>query len=84
MSVQLRKKTKKRRIHKKDDIVPSTIHLKTMDREKAKREIHQFITKNPGSKTSQIIEKVGIDPELAVEILKELKAEDCVLSKPIE
>jgi hypothetical protein len=84
MSVQLKKKTKKRHIHKKDGIVPSIIHLKRMDRDEAKRQIHQFISKNPGSKTSQIIEKVGIDPELAVEILKELKAEDFVLSKPIE
>jgi predicted transcriptional regulator len=54
-----------------------------MDREEAKRKIHHFIIKNPGCRTSQIIEKLEIDPELAVRILKELKEEDSILSKPI-
>jgi predicted transcriptional regulator len=83
MAVQLKKKTKKRAIHKKDDKVPSIIHLKIMDRGEAKRKIHHFINRNPGCRTSEIIEKLGIDPELVVSILKELKEEDSVLSKPI-
>jgi ribosomal protein S25 len=83
MAVQIKKKTKKRAVRKKDDKVPSVLHLKIMDREEAKRKVHQFINKNPGCRTSQIIEKLGIDPELAVRILKELKEEDSVLSKPI-
>ena len=83
MAVQLKKKTKKRVIRKKDDKVPSVLHLKIIDKEEAKRKIQQFINKNPGCRTSQIIEKLEIDPELAIRILKELKEEDSVLSKPI-
>jgi Mn-dependent DtxR family transcriptional regulator len=67
---------------------PSTnsgvIHLRRMRKGMAKQLIHEFITRNPGSMTSEIIERLRIDPVLAVQTLKELKQDDSVISKPLE
>ena len=54
-----------------------------VDRQAAKERIREFIQKRPGAKTSEIIERLRIDPVQATEILSELKQEGAVLSKPI-
>ena len=74
-----------KRKNKKTDIRRrAEIYLRTLDMETARKNIQEFINKNPGCKTSEIIEDLRIDPELAVETLKQLKQDDLVLSKPIE
>jgi predicted transcriptional regulator len=59
------------------------IHLRKIRKDTAKQLIHEFIIRNPGSMTSEIIERLRIDPVLAVETLKELKQNDSVLSRPL-
>lgn len=54
------------------------------DRESAKTKIIEYVKKYPGCMTSDIIEQTRIDPILTMEILKELKKENSVMSKPIE
>jgi hypothetical protein len=63
---------------------PEEIHLKSVPKDVAKKMIGEFIQKNPGVKTSDIIMKLELEPALVVEILKELESEDSVLSKSIE
>ena len=43
----------------------------------------QFIQKRPGSRTSQIIEGLGLDPIQAMQILDDLKQENKVMSREI-
>jgi len=62
-----------------DEIIPRQI-----SRDIAKTEIHEFINKNPGCKTSDIILNLNLDPTLVMEILKQLKEEDVVQSNPVE
>ena len=60
------------------------INPRNIPREVAKTEIHEFINKHPGCKTSDIILNLNLDPPLVMEILKELKQEEVILSKPLE
>ena len=60
------------------------INLRMVDRGLAKREIVDFIKSKPDCLTSDIIMQLRIDPSLVMEILKELKEQDIILSKPIE
>lgn len=60
------------------------VYLSVSERTSAKKEIIEYINKNPGCMTSAIIEHTRVEPLLAMEILKELKQENTVLSQPIE
>jgi hypothetical protein len=72
--------TVSRRVSKKE----KTLELRFIeDRQEAKERIKKFIQVRPGSRTSEIIEGLRIDPVQATEILNELKQEDVVLSRPI-
>jgi DNA-binding MarR family transcriptional regulator len=60
------------------------LELRVADnKQEAKERIMQFIQKKPGSRTSQIIEGLGIDPIQATQILDELKQENRVMSREI-
>jgi hypothetical protein len=58
--------------------------FRTVDRETAKREIDTYIGEHPRCRTGQIIEDLRLEPEFTMEILKELKTERAIQSKPIE
>jgi hypothetical protein len=60
------------------------IPFRTVDRETAKREIDTYIGEHPRCRTGQIIEDLRLDPEFTMEILKELKTERIIQSKPVE
>jgi hypothetical protein len=58
--------------------------LQDIDKESAKKEIIQFIESHEGCLPSEIIEELKIDPNLVIEILKELKEQNLLESKAIE
>jgi hypothetical protein len=60
------------------------IRLRTFDKDIAKRQIYEFINKNPRSRTSEVIGRLKINPTQAAEILGELESDGLVLSKDIE
>lgn len=60
------------------------VELVSLDRPTAKAKIRKFIEANPGSRTSDIILATNLEPELVMEMLKELRTEGNVKSKPIE
>jgi Mn-dependent DtxR family transcriptional regulator len=55
-----------------------------IDKATAKSEIQEFINKYPGSLTSEIIEKLRIEPPFAVDVLRELKNEGLPVSQPVD
>lgn len=59
------------------------VYFSVISRESAKSRIIEYINNNPGCMTSAIIEETKLDPLLTMEILKELKQENSVLSKSI-
>lgn len=58
--------------------------IREIDRETAKKEIQEYISNHPKCKTSEIIDNLRLDPIFTMEILKELKKADLVLSKRVE
>ena len=60
------------------------IQFRTLDNHLAKKQIYEFINKNPRSKTSEITERLRINPIQVADMLKELEADELVLSKDIE
>jgi Mn-dependent DtxR family transcriptional regulator len=70
-------------MHKK--IVVKTITFRyNIEKSTAKNEIQDYINNNPGALTSDVIEKLRIEPPLAVEIIQELKNEGLIVSQPLE
>jgi hypothetical protein len=63
---------------------PQPIIIRHIDREMAKKEIKEYIHAHLGCRTSEIIDNLNLDPIFTMEILKELKTEKCVSSKPVE
>lgn len=57
------------------------VELKQIDKQTAKKQIKDFIEKNSGCKTSDLIIKLELDPPLVIEILKELKKEEVIQTK---
>ena len=60
------------------------VRLKSVHKEVAQKMITEFINKNPGCKTSDMIIQLELEPTLVMETLKELERVGSVLSKPIE
>lgn len=60
------------------------IIFKPINRDEAKGRIRRYVTRHPGSLTSEIIESLAIDPIMLVDILEELKSEGLVLSQAVE
>jgi hypothetical protein len=59
------------------------IALKLIPKLEAKALLHKFIVTHSGAVTGDIIIETGLDPELAVECLEELEAEEKVHSRDI-
>jgi predicted transcriptional regulator len=57
---------------------------KKMTKDTKRQLIREFINRNPGSTTSEIIERLNIDPITTVQMLQELKQNDLIFSKPLE
>ncbi|HEY7571311.1 MAG TPA: hypothetical protein VH796_08080 [Nitrososphaeraceae archaeon] len=60
------------------------IRFRHIDKAGARKKIQDYINKNSGCLTSEIIEGLLIEPRLVMQTLKELKQDDLVLSKDIE
>lgn len=61
-----------------------TIEFRILPKEKAMKLIKEYIEKNPGCLTSEIIESLQLDPSLVVEILGELEKSGEVESRESE
>jgi len=59
------------------------IKLRTISVEEAKQILHKYIRKHPGSKTSDLILKLALDPKVVVEALSQLSAEGKVEGRNI-
>ena len=59
------------------------IKLRTIPVEEAKQILHEYIRKHPGSKTSDLILKLALDPKVVVEALSQLSAEGKVEGRNI-
>lgn len=70
---------------KRRKVVPQhlEIELRSINKIDARDSIHQFIKQNPYCRTSEIIEKLRLEPDLVVETLKELREQEFVLSRPV-
>ncbi len=68
-------------IHKAEDNESIT---RDIDKVTAKREIEEYIDTHPRCRTGHIIDDLQLDPEIVMEILKELKEEGSIQSKQIE
>ena len=51
------------------------LELRNVDYPQAKKEILDFITKNPGAWTSDIADRLRLDLDLVLAVLKDLRAE---------
>ena len=60
-----------------------TVELRAVTQEEAEKLIQTYIAKNPGLRTSDIICNLGIDVEVGLEALKNLKKKDIVESREI-
>lgn len=60
------------------------VELKDMPVEEAKKVIHDFLKQKPGSRTSDIILSLGIDPDIVLEALSQLKCENKVEGRAID
>lgn len=61
-----------------------TIQLRELSHDDAMTEIQKYISQNPGCLISDVIENLRIDPEVVMEILKQLKDSNELKSKPLE
>lgn len=59
------------------------IELKDVPIDEAKKTIHAFLIENPGSRTSDIILKLGIDPDIVLDALSQLRCEDKVEGRAV-
>lgn len=59
------------------------IELRKLPIDEAKRLIYAHIKEHPGSRTSDLIIELGIDPDIVLEVLSQLKKEQRVEGKDI-
>lgn len=59
------------------------IELRKVSLEEAKRLIYTYIKKHPGSRTSELIIELALDPDIVVEVLSQLKSEQRIEGKDI-
>jgi len=60
------------------------IELRVIPREEAIKKIKSYIDANPGCLTGDIIYDLGLDPDLVLSVLDELKRKGLVRGTPIE
>lgn len=58
-----------------------TYHM--LDHDEARNRIQEFVDKNPGARTSKVIDSLRIDPEQVSSILEELESERLIYSRDI-
>jgi hypothetical protein len=58
--------------------------LITIPEDEAAKRISNFIREKPGSRTSDIICELGLNPDLVLSVLRKLKAEEKITGKNIE
>ncbi len=56
----------------------NVLEFRKISKDAAKELIRDYVLKNPGCLTSEIIENLKLDPELVVQILKELEEEGVI------
>lgn len=59
------------------------VELRKIPIEEAKRLIYAFITEHPGSRTSDLIMELELDPDIVLEVLSQLKKEQKVEGKDV-
>ena len=60
------------------------INLRIVSLEEAKEEIYNYIKKNPGCRTSDIIVNLELDPDLVLKALSQLRCEERIEGKSVE
>jgi len=61
----------------------SVIELRKLPIEEAKRLVHAYIKEHPGSRTSDLIIELKLDPDIVLEVLSQLKKEQKVEGKDL-
>ena len=62
----------------------SVIELRRIPIEEAKLSIHSYIKTHPGARTSDLIIELALDPDIVIEALSQLRAEQKVEGKDVD
>lgn len=65
-----------------DDSTP-VVELKTVPIEDAKQIIHRYLKEHPGSRTSDLIIELALEPDIVIEALSQLRNEGKVEGKDV-